>query len=86
MTSFQWSLIVETIPEITRWQFHFLVRNLSVRNHAQEVGNAIETRLLLVVGMNNEPWGMLAVGRLQHQVARARILIPAAKRLQIHGA
>src|SRR4030081_889828 len=48
--------------------------------------NAIEPRLLLVVGANDVPGSMLAIGGLQHHVAGSGVFIPAAKRLQIHGA
>src|SRR6266850_211078 len=50
------------------------------------MSNAIQPRFFLVVRPNDVPRCMLAVGCLQHLVSRTGILVPAAKRLQVHGA
>src|SRR5262249_15448385 len=50
------------------------------------MGNAVQPRTLLVVGSNDVPWRNLSVRRLEHLVARPRIVVPANARRQIDRA
>src|SRR5205085_7444156 len=45
----------------------------------------IEAGALLVVGPDDVPGRMFGVRRLEHRVARARILVPPFARRQVHG-
>src|SRR5277367_4450855 len=84
MPPLHWSLIVVALPVVARRQFHLFAWNLSMRNHAQQMRNAVEPCLFFVVGSNDMPGSMLAIGRLQHQGPRIGILIPATERLSVH--
>src|SRR5713101_8942033 len=48
--------------------------------------NAIQPGPLLVIRVNDVPGCVLAVGRFQHAIACARVVVPAAEGFQIHGA
>lgn len=72
-------LIVVPVAHLAGRQLYFLMRNFLVRNHAQQMSNAVEPRLLLVVRTNDIPRRMFAVCGLQHLVSSAGKLIPAAK-------
>ena len=58
-------------------QLNLRVRNFLVWNRPQDVRNAIEPCAPLVIGPYDVPWRVLAVRRLQHHIARARVVIPA---------
>src|SRR5262249_5508000 len=58
--------------------------NFLVGNRSQDVRDAIEPRPPLVVGPHDMPWRVLAVRRLQHHVARARVVVPAPVRFEVH--
>src|SRR5689334_32090 len=57
---------------------------LFVGNLAEDVRDAVETRALLVIGAHDVPGSMPAVGRLEHHVARAGIIVPAGIGFEIH--
>src|SRR5262245_45964025 len=59
-------------------QLDLCVRDFLVGDRPQDVRDAIEPRAPLVVGPHDMPWRVLAVRRLQHHVARPRIIIPAS--------
>src|SRR6516165_1267626 len=67
-------------------QLDLRVRHFLVRNRPQDVRDAIEPRAPLVVGSNDIPWCVLAVRRLQHRVARPRVVIPPPVRFEVHRA
>src|SRR5262249_57596272 len=58
--------------------------NFLVGNRSQDVRDAIEPRPPLVVGPHDMPGRVLAVRRLQHHVARARVVVPAPVRFEVH--
>src|SRR5262245_24426180 len=47
-----------------------------IRNQAQEMTDAVDARLHLVVGPHDVPRRALEVGGLEHDVARVRVLVP----------
>src|SRR5262249_36356343 len=65
-------------------QLHFRAPNFLVGNRSQDVRDAIEPRPPLVVGPHDVPRCVLAVRRLQHHVARARVVVPAPVRFEVH--
>src|SRR5690349_15421218 len=69
-------LIVIRMFHRPRRQLHFRPRHLLVRNLLEQVPDAVQPRPLLVIAPQDVPWGVLAVGRLEHQVPRPRILVP----------
>src|SRR6516162_3698567 len=48
--------------------------------------NAVQSSSLLVVGLDNVPGGLWCIGRCEHGIPRARIVIPSPMRLKVHGA
>ena len=84
--SFESHLIVITPLVGSRRQLHLRSWSFLVRNQAQEMSNAIKSRLSLAVRPNDEPGGVLAVCGLQHRVSSPRIVIPTAKGFQVHRA
>ncbi len=62
------------------------VRNLFVGDAAENMCDAVETRPFLVVRRYDVPRRSRSIRRLQHGIARTRIVIPAAVRLQVHWA
>src|SRR5580704_10262884 len=67
-------------------QLDLVVRDLFVRNHRQDMGDAIEPAATLVVGALDMPGRMLDVGGFEHQVPRLGVVVPASIRFQIHRA
>src|SRR5262245_44349917 len=59
---------------------------LLVRNGVEQMRDAVEPRAPLVVGAHDVPGRMLGVGLLQHGVARARVVVPAIERFDVHRA
>src|SRR6185503_16681142 len=55
-----------------------------VRDEAQEVADDVEASAPLVVGLHDVPWRPRRVAGLEHVVARARVVVPAAVGLQVH--
>src|ERR1700686_733558 len=53
---------------LTRRQLELDRTQVLIRNLAQQMGDAVEARLLLVVGVDDVPGGKLAVGVLEHHV------------------
>src|ERR1039458_2048042 len=70
---------------LTRWKLDFDRMQVLVRYLREQVRNAVQSRALLVVGINDEPWGLLAVGVLEHDVLRFRVLDPVLACLKVHG-
>src|SRR6516164_88498 len=73
--------LIRSFRQLDFGPLHFLVWNQS-----QDMRDAIEPRAPLVIGMNDVPRRVPAVGFVQHHVAGARISIPAPERLEIHRA
>src|SRR5499433_3915127 len=48
--------------------------------------NAIQPGSLFVIRADDVPGSVLTVGRFQHAIARARVIVPAAEGFQIHRA
>src|SRR5262245_27890854 len=67
-------------------QLHFLVRQLLVGNHRQNVRDRVQPRRLLVVGTDDVPRRVLGVADLQHPVARLRVVVPLRPRRHVHRA
>src|SRR5262249_52697615 len=67
-------------------QLDLRARNFLVGNRSQDVRDPIEPPPPLVVGAHDVPRRMLAVGRLQHHVARPRVVVPASVRFEVHWA
>src|SRR5215510_6495557 len=55
-----------------------------VGNLVEQVRDEVEARAPLVVRPHDIPRGEVGVGRLEHLVARPRVVVPAAVRLEIH--
>src|SRR5262249_43151504 len=66
------------------WQLHFWAGYLLVGDLAEEVADDVQPRAPLIVGMGDEPGRPGAVRGLEHLVARARVVVPAAVGLQVH--
>src|SRR5689334_12333089 len=66
-------------------QHDLLALQFLVRNVLEYVRNDVEPYPALVVARRDEPGRMTRVRRLEHLVARVRVLVPAAVRLQVHG-
>ena len=62
-----------------------LARRLLVGNPAEQVGDQVQASPLLVVGADHVPRGEARVGRGKHLVARARVVVPAAVRPEVHA-
>ena len=86
MPSFQWRLVVITAFVAAPGQFYFLSWSFGVRDHFQQMRDAIEPRFSLIVRADNMPGRMPGVGRLEHLVPCSGIFVPAAKRFEVHGA
>src|SRR6266404_3676002 len=71
---------------LARRQIQLDGREVLVGELRQEMGDAIEPGALLVVGIDDEPRRLLAVGVLQHQILGARILDPVLARFEVHRA
>ena len=82
--SLERTLIVVAALILTCRQFHLFARSFAIRNQAQEMLNAIESRLPFIVRPDDVPRGMLCICRFQHAITSARVFIPASKGLQIH--
>src|SRR5690348_3822443 len=54
--------------------------------NAQEMGDAIQSSTLFVVGLNYIPGRVRIVGSGKHCVACTRIVVPATMRFEIHRA
>src|SRR5262245_66169173 len=59
-------------------QLHLLARRLLVRNRIEKVVDDVQPAAPLVVGARDVPGREVGVGRLEHLVARARVIVPAA--------
>ncbi len=55
MPPLQRGLVVISFAVVTRGQFHLFVRNLSIRNLAQEMGNAVEPGSFFIIGADYMP-------------------------------
>ncbi len=60
--------------------------DFAIWNKAEKVGDAVEACPALVVRAKDEPRSALGIGRLQHHVSCARVVVPAVPRFQVHGA
>src|SRR3974390_2040826 len=58
-------------------QLHLLARRGLVRDLAEQVADGVEARALLVVRSHHVPRRPGRIGRLEHLVAPARIVVPA---------
>src|SRR5580692_1966108 len=65
-------MLVGTLGKLDRLPFDFLIRQ-----QREDMGDAVEPGAAFVVGAYDVPRRVLAVGRLEHQVARLRIIVPA---------
>src|SRR5260221_2763343 len=73
----QAGLIVVTALVGSLRELDLLPRDLLVRNCLENVRDDVEPRPSLVVGADQSPRCMLRVGRLEHHVARPRVVVPA---------
>src|SRR5215510_8079350 len=78
--------IVVSIVHYAVGKLRLLPRHLAVGNEAQQVADAIEARLPLVVRTDDIPRCEVCIGRSKHRVARPRMLEPFAARAQIRRA
>src|SRR5258708_15009538 len=67
-------------------QLDLVALYFAIRNDAQQVRDTVEPRAAFVVRIDDVPRCGLGVGGLQHRVPGAREVIPAAVRIQVHGA
>src|SRR5262245_59990228 len=67
-------------------QLHRLPRHLLVGDQAQQVGDAVQARPALVVGVHHPPGALRGVRGREHGVPGPREIVPAAVRLQVHRA
>jgi hypothetical protein len=67
-------------------QLDLLSIDLLVRDHTEEMSDAIEPRAPLVIGVNDIPRGKRHVCGKKHIVSRAGVIIPTSMRLEVHGA
>ena len=65
-------------------QCRLIARQLLVRDLLQKVGDDVQPGAPLVVGAHDMPRRPGGVGGLEHVVARARIVVPAAVGLEVH--
>src|ERR1700722_5302787 len=65
-------MLVGTLGKLDLFPFDFLIGQ-----QREDMGNAVEPGAAFVVGAHDVPRRVLAVGRLEHQVARLRIIVPA---------
>src|SRR5215472_11074707 len=65
-------------------QLHFLVRRLLVRSVRQQVADDVEPGAPLVVRARDVPRCESGIGRGEHLVAGARIVVPAVIGLDVH--
>ena len=65
-------------------QIDLLARQLLVRDHVQQVRDRVEPGALLVVGADDDPGREAGVGRLEHPIAGARVVVPFLPRRQVH--
>src|ERR1700678_3579383 len=75
-----------TLPLLARRKLRRRIGGLLVGNTAQDGGDAVEARALLIIGGNDVQRRQGCVGGGEHGVAGARVVVPAAMRLQIHRA
>jgi len=86
MFSLQGRLIVVLTVLFSWRQFHFLSRNFSVRDLAQEVRNAVEPCGFFIVRAHDKPGSIFGVRGLHHEVSRFGIFVPAAVGVEVHRA
>jgi hypothetical protein len=67
-------------------QFDLNRDHIPVRNLLDEVGDAIEPRVLLVVGVHNIPRSLLSIGVGEHRVLRFGVVYPVSAGFDIHRA
>src|SRR5262249_54457311 len=67
-------------------QLQLLPLDLLVGNPAEQVRDAVETGALLVVRADEVPGRVLRVGRLEHHVAGAGVVVPALAPREVHVA
>src|SRR4051794_37215542 len=65
-------MLVRSLRQLDGFPLH-----LFVRNERQNVLDAIEACLLLVVASDHVPWCFRAARRLKHRIPRAGIIVPA---------
>src|SRR5262249_46566665 len=73
-------LIVVRVLARSVGELHPRVLDFLVRNQFEQLRDAVEARALLVVGPDDVPGGIARVGRLEHRVARARVVVPPLAR------
>src|SRR5882672_9677080 len=67
-------------------QLDLVTRDLLVRNRLEDMRDDVQPGAPLVVGADQTPGRVLGVGRIEHQIARPRVIVPAAERLGVHRA
>ena len=67
-------------------QHHRRMRDFLIGHLRQQVMNAIEPSLFLVVSLHHPPRRLKNVGALQHDFLGLGVFLPAAARLQVHRA
>src|SRR5215813_9749712 len=68
------------------WQLDLLVFGLLVRDRLQNMRDDVEACPSFVIGVHQAPWRVLAVGRVQHHVARFGIRVPSPIGFDVHRA
>src|SRR5205809_5285632 len=71
---------------LPRRQLGRVIRHSFPRDNTQQVGNAVKAGPFFVVGENHMPGSLRGVRGLEHGIARTRVVVPAAVRLEVHGA
>src|SRR4051794_32045364 len=82
----EWTLVVVRALHRTLREPDLLSGELFVRDEAQQLPDAVQPRPLLVVRPQDVPRRVLGVGRVEHRVAGAGILVPPAPGRQVHWA
>src|SRR5438309_10580831 len=65
-------ILLRPLRELDAFPLHLLVRN-----ERQDVLDAVEACLLLVIASNDIPWCFRAARCLKHRIPRAGIIVPA---------
>src|SRR5215207_8333281 len=60
--------------------------HVSIRNLLQQMPDAVEPRSLLIIGVDDVPRGLLAIGVREHLVLGPGILDPTLARFHVHRA
>src|SRR5919106_1554211 len=70
-----------------RWarrQLDWLRRQIAVGDLRQQMVDAVQPGVTLVVCVDHPPWGLLGVGVCEHLVLGARVVLPAVAGLDVH--